>query len=509
MLVKILTLILILTFGPGARALTAAESQNLWQRSLRFYQQQDFEKSRNTLLLLVKADPKNALYWFNLGNSYFMLQQYNYAETCFYRVEVLRSPLAPAARLYRAKSLTARGEKEQAHRMLQGLAAAPTTPKAIREEAAKDLIALGESGGTASEVLKLYQAGKFRRAMRVLKEAEIQDDNLRLLKAMLLIKLNREDAAQEILAKLQNSGTEGVREMARHLYDRIRNTYSKPKWLFVETSGGYDSNVQGASTGESGSALATLFGAGGRFFNEGLWYATAGYAGRWREYPGHSEVSGLAHEVRANAGREVSTDLILLSPYYTHESWDGAARRSMTGATLRVRKGNEALEYGVEADVHADSALSGEQEYLEGSGQNYQLYAGLISFPFYVRGTLRWERNDSGDQTFSNGDVIPSAYRSYGFGFTLLLRLRKDWAAETSASYVTRYYPTLASPGNERREDDAYSLSLRATKIFTPKFSAYASLSYGKNSSTLDASSVSNENYSQTQALAGVIWDAL
>lgn len=510
--VRRLILILFFLFSFPAHTLTAAQAKKLWDRSLKTYAAGDFERSRNLLLYLVKAQPKNALYWFNLGNSYFMLGQFPYAETCFYKVETLRSKLAPAARLYRAKALKERGEAEAATRLLQQLLKSQL-PKTLRDEAHRDLVALtsaGESGnGTVTdEVMRLYREGKYRRALRILKQAEIQDDNINMLRAMILIKLDREDRAHDILSRIERVGDEPLKDLARNLLERIRNAYSKPRWVFAELAAGQDSNVYGAHEATAAGTLAAQAGAGGRFMSQGLWYGTGGYSLRHRQVFDHDDLQFLQHEARLNFGREVATDLIALSPFFQHESYDNDPRRFAGGAALRWRTGDAGLEFGADAEWTEERAMDHDYRYLTGSTQNYVIYSSLIHNPFYARAFLRWSRQDTGDQETSTGGLVPYAHRGYGPGFSVLWRMRLDWTVELAAAYQWREYPTPPSSG-PKRKDKEWSLSARLTKTFTPQWAVYSALGSRENNSTLNDSAVSNENYSQFQILAGVIWDAI
>src|SRR5262245_33389247 len=72
----------------------------LFQQGLALFQERRFSESQNVFYQLIKRNRRNAVYWFNLGNSFYMLQKYQEAEICFANVRKLRSALWPAAALY-------------------------------------------------------------------------------------------------------------------------------------------------------------------------------------------------------------------------------------------------------------------------------------------------------------------------------------------------------------------------------------------------------------------------
>ncbi len=493
-------IVLILIFHPHealARTWTASREKTAWERSLRYYNQSDFVKAKNLLLILVKQNPSKPLYWFNLGNAYFMMGDHGRSITAYLKVEELGSTLAPAATLYRAKALTARGEADAARLVLRSLVARPNLPPAIAEEASRNLMSDSAASDATTEALSYYRAGRFARALRVLNKIKNPDENQQLLKALTLIKLDREDRAHDILKNLEANPE--MRGLVGTLLDRIRDGYSKPYWLFVEGAGGFDSGF--IAFGDAGGGI--------RLWTENLWYFNSGYAIRLRETPADPEDRTLSHEIRGNLGRELGSDLFLVSPFYVQESWDGTAARSIVGAAVKARAGQPRMEWSAEAEFSQDSALNQDYDYVEGMRQRYAVsFSRLVSSSF-LRVQLFYERADIGDQNLGSGLILPAAYRGWGPTLKLLWRLHNGFVAEASALYMYRYYPTTTSPNSLRRLDQQWTIGARVARVFSNRLSAYVSWTQDKNTSTLDASTVNNENFNRTQVLAGVIWDVL
>lgn len=484
----------------------------LFKQSVEDYQKKDYERSRKALRRLLRERPKQALYWFNLGNANFMLNDFESAGRCFARVESLRSPLAPAAKLYRAKALAAQGEVIKSRQILQSLLKQENVPPSIRDEAMRDLLSASNNerlDAQEAEALDLYRQGKYRRAFRILRKKRGLNEDGQLLKALILIKLDREDEAHRLLKKIERAGFSGrIQVLAGSLLDRIRDTYSKPKWLFVEAAAGFDSNKYSAPDAESGTDILTEFGAGGRMWAENLWHFSGGYIGRWRETAGEDSLRVFAHELQISFGREVGTDLVLLTPFVQHETWGGDPAFAGAGARLRVRTGNENLEFGLDSELARHSALSDDLSYLSGNVAQGRFYAGTIFYPVYGQAFVDVERQAIGDQRYSSGEVLPMAYHGWGPGLRVLWRPVERWAAQLTVSHKLRDYENASQPGGKKRKDGETELNARLTRIFSQQLSAYVTASYIRHDSNLGDGDVSDESFKQTQILAGALWDA-
>jgi len=456
----------------------AGPRHNLFLRSVEYYKQKDYARSRAMLRRLVRAEPSNALYWFNLGNANFMLGDFANAERSFARVERLRSPLAVPAKLYRAKALRERGDRAQAKKVLQGFLAQAHLPPSLREEGVREMLLLQDKvavSGPEQEALELYRRGEYRRALRLIRRQKNPGEELIILKAMVLIKLERED---EAISLLKESGSSSV--LVTALLDRIRDTHSKPKWLFVEAATGFDSNVRQTPASEGSAVFLTDFGAGRRLWSEDLWHLSAGYIGRLRETVNKTDLRVLLHEVQSSLGREVGTDLVLVTPFAQHESWGANAVRVNAGLRSRLRTGNERWEAGMDSAVTRHSALRPEFSGLSGATIQGRFYAGMVSYPVYGQAFLDVERHQLGDPTYSN--------KSWAPGVRLLWKYNSEWAAQVSASYRTREYGAYTNSETD--------LNGRVTHFFSPQLSGYVLVDQ-----------LRGDIYKQTQALVGIVWD--
>jgi hypothetical protein len=112
-----LVTVAVMLAAAGVRA--DEDRRQIFQQSTSAFQNGNFEQSRALLSRLVKLDPRNGMYWFNLGNCYYQLKNYRMAAFSYEKVETLGSGLGPAAGVYRAKALHAQGNDEQARRVVE------------------------------------------------------------------------------------------------------------------------------------------------------------------------------------------------------------------------------------------------------------------------------------------------------------------------------------------------------------------------------------------------------
>lgn len=509
---RILMSVLLLAAIPFADAAAPVSPQ--FQKAIEQFQKKNYAASRDTLAALVRREPNNALYWFNLGTSQFMLREFSRAEKSFARVEALGSKLTPAARLYRGKALLARGDWAAARPLFQQVADDSKVPEGLRDQARHELLAGGGADAAdpqAEEALKLYRRGKFKGALSAIDRRKSNDDYTLMLKALILIKLEREDEAQEILLKVERSAQTNseIRELTANLIDRSRRDYGRPYWLFLETASGFDSNIRSSSEPSAGVPLLASVGTGLRLRAEDLWQWNLGYSGRLRESTGHPSLRILAHEAQVSYGRALGTDLWMFTLFAQHESWANRPTRLAKGGRMRLRGGHQSWEFGTDVEFSRDEAINNDYDYLSGTTTQARFYAGQVVFPLYGQVFIDFEREAIGDQHLSTGEVIPAASSGWGPGARLLWRIGATWNLDLSVTYFRREFKTTAQPGDKGRRDHEFSYGGRVTNEFGGGLTGYLALASITNRSTLGVDDVVDENYARTQILLGVIWDAL
>jgi tetratricopeptide (TPR) repeat protein len=491
-------LLIALSIGP----LAGADSGRTFRQAMRLYQQKKYQESYAVLNQLTQVQPKKALYWFNLGNAAFMTKNYTVAESSFAQVIRLRSPMTPAAWLYRAKALKELGNTSLAGKILNYLIHKKTTLPGIRDVAAHDLLTLDTGEGNVA-ALDLYRQGKYRRALRELHDGGEATDNDQLLKALILIKLERQDRAQPILKKLEASASNSpqMHDLVSVLLARIQDVYSKPKWLFLEGTTGYDDNVRRTGSARSGRGIFNFdAGAGLRFWSKDLWMLSGGYLGRWNEVFREPDLRVYSHEAQASLAYALGTDLFLFTPFLIHESWENRPARWARGARLHLRTGNERQEFGLSAEWEFDSSLDSNNSYVAGTQTQVRLYAGRLYFPIYTQAFVDFEKVATGDQELVGGGVVPLAHFGWGPGLRLLWKMSPKWALDVNTSFHWRDY-RLA------RHDRELNSGLRLNRLYRDGLTVYVAISRANDSSTLAAENFAGAGYDRLQFLTGAIWD--
>ncbi|HEX4923432.1 MAG TPA: tetratricopeptide repeat protein, partial [Bdellovibrionales bacterium] len=115
---------LVLIAGPAL----GARDDVMFKRAMTLAQKKKLKSARKIMMDLTRRNPRNGLYWFNLGNIFYLLADWPRAEDAYYNVILVKSPLAPAAELYLAKTLMEKGDVKQAMSYLGNLEQQPLPP---------------------------------------------------------------------------------------------------------------------------------------------------------------------------------------------------------------------------------------------------------------------------------------------------------------------------------------------------------------------------------------------
>ena len=132
---------------------------------------QIYEKSKVLLKRLIEMDQSRPIYWFNLGNAEFMLENYRSAIRAYYKVTELKGNLDLAARLYIAKSYRKAGKFEKAGVFIRQIVNADFPP-AMQIEVDSEMEIVQEE--LLKEGIEKYRKENYSEALRVF-EGVIKD----------------------------------------------------------------------------------------------------------------------------------------------------------------------------------------------------------------------------------------------------------------------------------------------------------------------------------------------
>lgn len=489
---------------------SASSPQTLFQHSVRLYQKQNYKAAEKILTKLVSKYPKKALYWFNLGNVQYMMKDFSGAEFCFGKVESLGSPLAPAATYYRSKAIHEMGQTERAKALLISLLKSTTLPPGLRKAAISDLTDFqmdGSDNDQHQKILELYRAGKYRAALIAMRGTN--DPELLSLKALILIKLNREELAYNYIKQLQSrGGGEAIDEVTDTLLERVREAYSKPKWLYLEMSGGHDSNLSRSLAPSPGPKIMVDLGAGGRIWsNDELYMVNMGYIGQLKEALQNKDFRALSNELFIGVGRELGPELFMLTPFVKTEAWADKTIYQSSGSRLIIRSGSDGSEYGLSANVSWDNAVSQGYDYLEGTSLQTKLFWGSISYPYHAQAYVYFEKQAVGDREVLSGETIPMSYSGYGLGTRVVARMKWHWMLEGIVAYIGRNYQGKTSVSNQSRQDKNLNVALTLSRRFHKNLFLYTTMTADTNQSTLNLKDDTDQNYKAWQWFIGGVWE--
>ncbi len=491
---------------PGQRAFSDATD---FKAALNLYNAHKFQLSEHAFYQLVKKDPQNNVYWFNLANSYFMLGKYEFAIRCYNHVIRGNDGLRVAARWYRAKALFKRGDKNQARKELREILNTESLASPVRRAIEKDLnenFASSLNSNMEFNALHLYQRHRYKQALQAVNRIQNPSKNVLILKSLILKKMNRLNETRELLKNINS------RE-ARNLLDEIEMAQvSKRKiWGYVNVSLGQESNVyQVPSYASPTSRLINedFWGLGGELNRWGSRYLLLNYYGSLYNVFSVSSLQVVSHRVWLTYGYTKHQWHLQVGPYYELTDWGGQGAYDIWGAKLKLFKYVNHFQWGATADFGKESADQSLYSYLSGNVTNIRLFAGYDNKPIFAQLYVLAGQDGIGDITYTNGNVLPEADNYYGVGAQCLWRINKDWMASGKLAQIKRTFLHQAVPGGSRNDDET-EYELRAIRTWTNQFSGYLSLSDTNNGSTLGATSVVDFNYNDQIVLLGVSWSSL
>lgn len=131
-----------------------------------------------------QKDPEKGLYWFNLGNLYFVMQNYREAQVAYRQVQALESPLSPVAGLYEVRSLRQSARLAPAYRLYLKLKRG-LFPENLKKELDEEHTLLAQS--LLEKGLTLWSKGLNRAARHHLRASAELNPSLQVYKALALL----------------------------------------------------------------------------------------------------------------------------------------------------------------------------------------------------------------------------------------------------------------------------------------------------------------------------------
>jgi len=489
---------------------------SLFAKSIELYQRQDFAGSSSVLETLLKKNPANSLYWFNLGNCSYMTQRYENAAKYYRKNISLNSPLAPAAKLYLAKSLAQLGKRNEAIEILQKLK--EERPKAgLLQEVDAELVALSESQDNADQALSYYQAARYDEAEALLKRkpSNERSSSEKLLLALVLIKQRKTSEAEVLLKNL--SRDRGLSEEDKATVKSLLNSPSLVRspgggssWLSLDLSYGFTNNayLDGRSVEPLSSSINRFYLAGGHHFNQAnVWSEKVNYFLSYENPAAAPELQTLTHTLEAGlfyVSAPLSSNLV---PYVQSQSWDGQQVSTKLGLSSKNNYDLGIWDFGLDLEYATQAAASDSVSYLSGPSHAIRPYFGWRAAAVYAQ--VYWLEGAEGiqDIVYSDGSRLPLNQNYRGPGGRVFWNVRANSVVVFHLNSLRRTYRNVTLPEGKKRNDTETNVSLKYSYYMSPKVSVYGLVELSSNASSLETTDVRDKNYDNSSFTFGFNWD--
>jgi tetratricopeptide (TPR) repeat protein len=482
--------------------------------SLNLLKQKQYAQSAHVLISLAKEHPEKSVYWFNLGVCAFQLNKYEIALKAYGKVIELNSPLAPAARLYRAKVYKATGRSMDASKELETLINSDAPP-GIAAQAKKDLEELTATSDVEENALADYQQGNFEKAeaeLKSLSESQLSLNGELLLGLTELRESKFFEASKVFSALLLRPNlSEEQRSTLRDLQKKSRHSESErsPYWLSADVSAGLTDNAytDPSSSSATASSLTRIqAGLGYHFNSTQAWSQKLGYSYFSENPPKAPEMRNETQSLSAALLYSKKDTDFSLTPYFEMISWNAVSASKKSGLNVKWIETWGYYEAALEGDASSQAAVSSDYDYLSGPSSWLRPSAAWWDQNLYVQ--LSWTVGTDGSQdiNYSNGSLLPMKNSYQGPGIKIIWRPSASFVTTASYSSLQRKYQTSSLPTLKVRQDEEQIFNLKFSYYLTPQFSIYEQNEWTQNQSTLSTSDVADKNYKVFILTAGLNW---
>jgi tetratricopeptide (TPR) repeat protein len=484
----------------------------VFSRALKLAQKKQYKKSRKLLFALTKKYPRNSLYWFNLGNIYYLLNDYDNAIRSYGNVIFLQSPLQPAAELYLARTYIKSRKPLQAMPLLVGLAQAEL-PQGLKDEVNSEREVFLEE--IRIQALTLYRTKNYDAAMDLMQTVNRTFPKAEhyMIIGLSWLKQGKPRRARAAFRQAKElSEDQQLNVETENLLTQIREgTWDADKTFFpfFDLSVGYNSNVfleAGENEPKSKAGYKILTAGTYHLLRRPFFFANLRYRLLVEEY------ENLKDDRFVSIG--LSSQLIYAFAEWTCEVTPRAQQQSIStslsvfkpGIFARMQKNLGHSDVGVTYDFTQATAAQNEISYLTGSSHALSFYWSLPT------PTQQWvlfisiEKDELGQVTTPT-DSLPLSYDGVAPGLRFVWFPNDLWELNSSASYSKKTYKPLAFPGGLQRDDNQTNFSTRLSYRLEKDLFLYVLGDLTSNRSTLSESSGKNKNHDQWSFFGGATWE--
>ena len=497
-------LILLLTFSIGEMNLGqgfAQERSPRLESALKALNQENHDRAGKIFVELVKEEPENALYWFNLANIFYKEGDYQRALPSYNKVISLESPLAPAAVIYRSWTLVFLEEFEKARASLSAVRKKKLPPNLQKEY---EKVNIEAEQGILKPAQVKYNQGNYKEAYDFLLDnlGEELSPQTYLFKGMIELKLNKENRAQKSFKKALSSENENIRQVASNFLTMKEKIAPHPFILDASFLLGMNSNV--FAEADEDNPLSSLYGRGTLFAQYSILRSTSFevapfYHLSWIDFFEAETAQETSHELGSQFSFNFSSWKFKVSPLIGMTTFEGETALTEAGVISSFH-----APFGRNEFILTGGAIfkSGVGNFSHLSGNDRFFKTSLVRNFQRVRAEIfaRFLSYESDDLILESGDV-PLSFTGKGFGGDIYLLLTPETKLSFFGEILDKDYRFL-----EGREDTMIKLRSTLYHDLSKSWQFLLRGSFLDNSSTFDASTAENKNYSRIDIEAGIRW---
>jgi len=486
--------------------------EKLLQKALSKAQAGKYSHSKKLFLRLLKRNPKKGVYWFNLGNIYFLQKKYRSSIKMYKKVLRLKSPLSVPAKFYIAKSQHEAGKLKLAAKLLNELKRErlPNSFRAqIQAEEDEILAKIRFNMGMVAYKQNNYPIAVsfFRESV----EAKSTSDRLMMLGLAQLRTYNTRGARASLKKVKKMAREKELSENAGKFLDQIREGSWDPTrkvFPFLNFGVGYDSNFSAVAS-EDIPKKRVIYRA-----HLGVVHLLT-RRGNFRMSNNYALSSGgpvnipddrfVGYRIGNNMRYQLNPWIFGLSPGFKQDFIWFRKFLMTPSIGLNALRFWSYHEVGFNYRYSYRIANDSDFDYLGKARNRFTLFWGTSVGKFNAKLDYSIIVN-SAEDLISGSTRIPIGSTSYIPGLNLVWIVNKNWEIESEFTYTIKNYNRTLLPGDIERKDKRSNYFLSVTRNLDREISAYISADYVINRSSLGSSSGVNKNYNELVGFVGLVW---
>jgi hypothetical protein len=475
-------------------------------------QAEKYQRAEKLLRRILKKEPKNGLYWFNLGSLYLVLEKHKNASISFRRAAIYSDKMKVPALLFQAKSLNELKRHKAALRVLLKLKKLDLTENIALE--VDDEIKIARSQRVIRTSMNYYLKREYRRSISQLQRYDnLQEDPTALkLLAFNYIRLKDFDEARRVIKRIrQLAKSKEEKKMTLNFLGQLKDLkteYEQRDNLYLDFSLGYDSNFFTSDENTSKDSFS--------------YRLSSTYEKRLREkhdsnislYVGVDSQSTFSELKDDNiSGYLISPSFQFMNgkneykirPFFSHQFSELTSLMTQPGINLSYIKTSFFRYWGLESDHTKNIVIDDNFSYLEGWLHSIRWFRvnqkGIDRIEYFIK--LMFERTR--DIEFSD-QKIPESNDGAGVGVSYQRALGSRWTVEAGGSYEFRKFHEKALPSMIERKDHTLTGYGKLYFMLSDRSSFYMLAQSALNRSNLDEKTDMDQNYKQFLVFMGVTW---